>query len=121
MERKEQDTIIPDVHFARISDKQGDTGEFRLMLEIFRDGLASAMSWKRQEPRWKLLTEDEKEIVLEALAWVINDEDTFYSFDSVCAHMSINPDYLRSKILRNLDLDTLDIIRLLQKYGWEVR
>lgn len=121
MERKQPDIIIPDIHFARISDKQGDSGNFRLMLEIFRDGLLSAMSWKRQEDRWDELTEEEKDIVLEALAWVIEGPTSSYcSFEALCDLMGVDSDYIRDQVLRSLSLTVMEVVKILYKNGWTI-
>lgn len=122
MENKEADIIVPDMHFARISDEHGDSGEFKLMLEVFRDGIVSALSWKRQESRWKKLTEDEKEIVLEALAWLIEDgiHISYCGFVPLCELLGFDPDYIRDRILGILDLEIFDILYILRRNNWKV-
>lgn len=93
--------------------------EFHLLLAFFQESLRSALEYEIVAPRWKKLSPDIRNNVLEALAWVISPETKwFYSLHAISEFLSLDPEFLRRKICTAIGLTRAEIKMLLIKEGW---
>jgi hypothetical protein len=73
------------------------TGSRRLLLGVLQDALRSFFQYRCSHTRAG------KRIFHETYAWLLSSEQRWlYSFENVCAHLGLNPEYLRAGLRRFL-------------------
>ncbi len=89
------DAILPVQFFAGATSR---TGEQRLMLGILTDALDLLYKYRNaSHPR-------ERRLFAEAHEWVFSTDLTYlFSFENICAHVKLDPSYLRARIQRDQD------------------
>jgi hypothetical protein len=83
------DTLLPEQFLDTFRRKQHLEPEKKLMLAILEDGIACFQKYLHARDG------KGKSLFREAETWVLEKGDGVFSFDSVCAVLSLDPDYLR--------------------------
>ena len=70
-------------------------GEKRLMLAVLESATEDFQKYVRANDKRR------KELFDEAEAWILNTDDpSFFSFDNICEHLNLDPDYMRQGFMR---------------------
>ena len=88
------DTLLSDQYFSGYKSKQLDPGK-RLMLAVLQDAVFCFQeNVLTQDPRKKILFQD-------AEGWIMEGpKDWVFSFESICEVLELDPDYVRTGLLR---------------------
>jgi hypothetical protein len=88
------DTLLPSQFFAALRQKGLVEGEKRLMAAVLADAVECYMKQLDSlEPRGRQLFED-------AEAWIFTENKAwFFSFDTICEILNLDPAYIRQGIL----------------------
>lgn len=105
----------------RVSDRLRESGEFELMLTIFRRSLVDALTFGKSLDILDSLPDDVRENLLHAGAWLISGESEWlHSLICVCSILGFNPTRIRNLALDEMQKTPEDIVAILRKYGWTV-
>src|SRR6266404_5924929 len=70
-------------------------GEKRLMLAVLESATEDFQKYVRANDKRR------KELFDEAEAWILNTDDpSFFSFDNICEHLNLDPNYMRQGFMR---------------------
>ena len=91
----EPDTLLPSQFYGHGGMPRQLEGEKRLMLSILRDAVECLDKYRGTR------NSSSRELYQNALLW-IEDKDTYwlFSFTNICDLLGINPDYLRTFLLK---------------------
>lgn len=90
----EPDFLTPDQFAGLLRRRSWQDGERRLLAAVLQDGVETFHKYAFSE------TAEGRELFEEARRWVLDEEDvSLFAFQTVCAVLDINPDYLREGLL----------------------
>jgi len=103
----EPDVMTPDQFFGLLRQRSWQDGERRLMAAVLQDGIENFQKYAfAQDALGRETFNDER-------SWVVAKNDhSLFAFNTVCEILDINPDFLRSGLLRWLEQRKHDPVRL---------
>ncbi len=79
------------------------TGSRRLLLGVLQDALRSLLQYRSARSRLG------KRIFREAQAWIwAEDQEWLYSFENICSHLQLDPNYIRQGLQQHLQVTQTD-------------
>lgn len=103
----EPDVMTPEQFFGLLRQRSWQDGERRLMAAVLQDGIENFQKYAfAQDALGRELFDVER-------SWLVDEDDrALFSFNTVCEVLDIDPDYLRSGMLRWLEQRRNDPVRI---------
>lgn len=94
----EPDFLTPDQFAGLLRRRSWQDGERRLLAAVLQDGVETFHKYAFSE------TLEGRELFEEAKRWILERDDfSLFSFETVCAVLDVNPEYLREGLLAWVD------------------
>jgi hypothetical protein len=89
------DAVLPSQYFEGLRRRRDMSGERRLMIAVLEDALHCFQKYvDAEDPK-------HRQMFLEAESWITADNPAwFFSFESVCDTIDLDPDYVREGLMR---------------------
>jgi hypothetical protein len=89
------DAVLPSQYFEALRRRRDMSGERRLMVAVLEDALHCFQKYVDAEDA------KHRQMFLDAESWIMADNPTwFFSFESVCDTLDLDPDYVREGLMR---------------------
>lgn len=102
----EPDVMTPEQFFGLLRRRSWQDGERRLMAAVLQDGIENFQKYAfATDPLGRELFDVERD-------WIESDDHALFSFTTVCEVLDIDPDCLRSGLLRWLEQHRNNPVRI---------
>lgn len=99
----ETDPLLPIQFFPAASGRNFATGEMRLLCALLIDAIQCFQSYSASE------SIEGRDLYLKAAAWIRSrEEESPFSFESVCGYLGIDPEALRQSLQRKAQASAAD-------------